>query len=164
MKLRSQLVFRNGANATIEKLQDNIKNKAATSYGPMNNTGEAANSLRYRFEENGTRLIVYSDMPGRSFNYLMTLEHGRGPGGFPPLDAIKQWIEQRGIQPMDISQDSLAFLIGRKIANQGTLVFRQGGNTGIISEVQTEDWIQENFIKPLELEFKMNIEKEFKEI
>lgn len=164
MKLKSQLVFRDGANATIDKLQENIQTKAPTQYGPMNNTGEAANSLRYRFEENGTRLIIYSDMPGRSYNYLMTLEHGRGPGGFPPLDNIKLWLQQRGIQPAGISQDSLAFLIGRKIANQGTLVYRQGGNTGIISEVQQEDWIQENFIKPLELEYKLQIEKEFKEV
>ena len=46
---------------------------------------------------------------------------GRRAGGFPPLDNIKQWIKDKPIDISgDISIDSLAFLIGRKIAEEGT--------------------------------------------
>jgi hypothetical protein len=151
--LKDQLAFRQGALNTISQLQSNIRDKAPTSYGPMNNTGEAALSLKYRWVAED-RVQIYSDMPNRSFNYLMTLENGRGPGKPPPTEPILKWIQQRGINPDDISQKSLAYLIARKIGNEGSLVFRQGGDTGIISEVQTDAWIFENFIKPLESDLK----------
>lgn len=161
--LRAQLVWREAANRTIEKLQENIRDKAPTQYGPMNNTGQAANSLRYRWV-GSDRLQIYSDMPGYRFNYIMTLETGRKPGKMPPSGSILKWLEERNINPPDISQKSLAFLIARKIGREGSLVYRQGGNTGIISEVQKEDWIVENFIKPIEQDLKQEIEKKLSEI
>lgn len=45
---------------------------------------------------------------------------GRNAGSFPNLGGIKQWIKDKGISLIDISLDSLAFLIGRKIARSGT--------------------------------------------
>jgi hypothetical protein len=45
---------------------------------------------------------------------------GRRPGKFPPVQAIMDWIKEKGIQPRDISQKSLAFIIARKIAKKGT--------------------------------------------
>ena len=160
MNLEAQLVWRNAANKTIDQLQRNIRGKSPTSYGPMNNTGDAALSLKYRWV-NETRMQIYSDMPGRSFNYIMTLEDGRKPGKMPPSSSILEWLEQRNINPPDISQKSLAFLIARKIGREGSLVFRLGGNTGIISEVQQEDWILDNFIRPLEKFFASEFENLF---
>ena len=158
--LKDQLAFRQGALNTISQLQSNIRDKAPTSYGAMNNTGEAALSLKYRWVEEG-RVQIYSDMPNRSFNYIMTLETGRGPTrpnaatGNPTVqESILTWIKQRGITPTGITQETLAYLISRKIHQEGTLLFRQGGNSGIISEVQTDAWILENFIKPLESDLK----------
>lgn len=57
------------------------------------------------------------------------IEHGRGPGKFPPPDVIESWITKKGIIPQapnipgppkipTIPQ--LTYLIGRKIANEGT--------------------------------------------
>lgn len=164
--LKDQLAFREGANRTIKKLQENIRDKSVTKYGSMNNTGEAALSLRYRWIGED-RIQVYSDMPSRSFNYIMTLETGRKPGKPPPIQTILEWMEQRGINPTDITKKSLAFLIARKIGNEGSLVFRirgGGGTTGIISEVQTNDWILENFIKPLEMDLKRSFEQVLSEI
>lgn len=146
--LKAQLIWRQAALKTISQLQSNIRDKSPTSYGPMNNTGEAAQSFKYRFVTD-THLQIYSDMPGRSFNYIMTLETGRKPGKQPPTGPILQWIQQRGINPTDISQESLAFLIARKIGREGSLLYRLGGKSGIISEVQTPQWIEENFIKPV---------------
>jgi len=159
--LRQQLVWREAANKTVDKLQENIRSKAPTNYGPMDNTGRAAESIEYRWLSE-TRLQIVSRMPGVRFNYIMTLETGRKPGKMPPPDSIQSWIEQRGIQPSGISQKSLAFLIARKIGREGSLVYRKGGNTGIISEVQREEWIVENFIKPIEQDIKQRLTEEIK--
>lgn len=163
MNLAAQLIWRNAANRTIAKVQQNIREKRPTQYGPMNNTGEAAESLKYRWV-NDKRIQIYSDMPGREFNYIMTLEDGRGPGGMPPTEPILEWVRQRGITPEGISQKSLAFLIARKIGREGSLVYRLGGNTGIISEVQSEAWILENFIKPIQEYIVSDFEKQLADI
>lgn len=160
--LKLQLAFREGANKTIDKLQSNIREKAPTYFGPMNNTGEAANSLNYRWVAED-RIQVYSDMPGQ-FNYIMTLETGRGPGKRPPTSPILEWIKSRGIKPVDISQENLAFLIARKIGLEGSLVFINRGNTGIISEVQSDQWILDNFIKPLEIELNRGFTEVLQEV
>lgn len=160
MNLKAQLIWRSSANKTIQQLQDNIRDKAPTSFGPMNNTGQAAMSFKYRWVSE-TRMQIYSDMPGMSFNYIMTLEDGRRPGKQPPTEPILKWVQERGITPSDISQESLAFLIARKIGREGSLVFRLGGNTGIISQVQSEDWILENFIRPLAQFYVSEFENQF---
>jgi hypothetical protein len=59
-------------------------------------------------------------------DYWQFLEHGRGPGKFPPPPAIRNWIEVKPVQPYPDSRgriptvDQLTFLIGRKIAEEGT--------------------------------------------
>ena len=52
------------------------------------------------------------------------MENGRGPGKFPPPDKILEWIRIKPIIPDDRggrlpTEQQLAFLIGRKIAEQG---------------------------------------------
>lgn len=59
-------------------------------------------------------------------DYGKYVENGRGPGKFPPMDKIKEWIEikpvaiQPGMNGRTPSIDQLTFLISRKIANEGT--------------------------------------------
>ena len=59
-------------------------------------------------------------------DYWQYVENGRGPGKFPPVDKIKEWIEVKPINPTPLSNgktpsvEQLSFLIGRKIANEGT--------------------------------------------
>ena len=59
-------------------------------------------------------------------DYWQYLEKGRGPGKFPPVDKIKEWIEVKPINPTPLSNgktpsvEQLSFLISRKIANEGT--------------------------------------------
>ena len=47
---------------------------------------------------------------------------GRRAGKMPPIENIKQWIVQKGIQPIkdNISVTSLAWAIAKKIAKDGT--------------------------------------------
>ena len=59
-------------------------------------------------------------------DYWQYLENGRGPGKFPPVDKIKEWIEVKPVNITPLSNgktpsvEQLSFLISRKIANEGT--------------------------------------------
>lgn len=59
-------------------------------------------------------------------DYWYYVENGRKAGKFPPLPKIQNWVEIKAIQPYPDangripSVEQLTFLIGRKIANEGT--------------------------------------------
>lgn len=48
------------------------------------------------------------------------IENGRGPGGFPPVNKIQYWVKEKLHETELPRVNSLAFLIGRKIAIYGT--------------------------------------------
>jgi len=54
--------------------------------------------------------------------YAAAVEQGTGPGGSPPLEAIRRWIRVAQITPRnpDMSERDLAFVIRRKIRREGT--------------------------------------------
>jgi len=77
-------------------------------------------------------------------DYSQQLETGRKAGRFPPINAIEQWIKDKGIANRiqgEISISSLAFLIARKIARNGWKREEHGG-VQLISEVVTDQRIQ----------------------
>lgn len=74
----------------------------------------------------------------KGMNYTYWMEHGRKAGKFPPINAIKKWIDDKNISYEGITKNSLAFLIARKIANEGTTV-----RPGIVSDAITEQRINE---------------------
>lgn len=84
-------------------------------------TGNLVNTAKSYVSWNGTVLSVSIDLP----DYWIYTENGRKPGKFPPLDKIKQWIKVKPILPRASkngklpSDESLAYLIGRKIATKG---------------------------------------------
>ena len=54
-------------------------------------------------------------------SYWYYIEHGRGPGKFPPPEAIQNWIRVKNIVPReDRTVPQVSYLIGRKIAREGT--------------------------------------------
>ncbi len=73
--------------------------------------GEAFNSL----EVKGNKLLGAS--------YLYYLDKGRAPGGWPPLSAIRDWIRNKLNIPVQ-EEKAAMFLIGRKIARDGTSIYR----------------------------------------
>lgn len=84
-------------------------------------TGDLINSVRLSIEvgeENISCILNVED-------YYYYVENGRGAGRFPPIQKIIQWVEAKGIQPYPTSDGrlpttpQLAYLIGRKIANEG---------------------------------------------
>lgn len=53
--------------------------------------------------------------------YWYYIEHGRGPGKFPPIQAIQHWMEVKHIVPReDRTVPQVSYLIARKIAKEGT--------------------------------------------
>lgn len=64
---------------------------------------------------------------------------GREPGQMPPIKDIEAWIERKGIKAVEstMSVSSLAYLIARKIAREGT----KDSGIDIYSEVITPERI-----------------------
>lgn len=55
---------------------------------------------------------------GSPLNYALPVELGTKPH-FPPLDALKDWVEKKlGVDPS--RSENVAFLVARKIAKRGT--------------------------------------------
>lgn len=99
-------------------------------------------------------------------SYIEQLANGRAPGKFPPIAAIEQWIHDKGIQAVDITVSSLAFLIARKIAREGTEYFKQGG-TELIEAVITPERVQGIINKVSRFyitEFELNVFNELKRL
>lgn len=87
----------------------------------MRASGKFANELNSSVKSNITS--IKGTIEGASHGYFM--EHGRGAtktltAGNPTLkQIIRKWIDDKGITPNNISKDSLAFLISRKIHREG---------------------------------------------
>ena len=137
-------IVKSFAQNVIQGIQSNIRTKQVTKYGAMNTTGTMADSLGYKWD--GKTLIIYS-----TEKYFTVLETGRKPGKQPPSDPIRKWIEAKGVA-RDISSKSLAFLIARKIGREGSLLYRKGGKSGIISEYINSKYIQDNLTDKFFLE------------
>lgn len=103
----------------------------------MRASGDWEKGKTVDISERGT--VVSGKIEG--LDYTEQLQFGRKPGRFPPIDAIEKWISDKGIAT-DIPIRSLAFLIARKIANEGTKYFRQGG-TDLIDSVITPERIDD---------------------
>jgi len=129
-------IVTNFAKGVIAGIQNNIRTKNVTQYGAMNTTGQMADSLGYKWD--GSSLVIYS-----TEQYFTVLETGRKPGKQPPLDPILKWIQAKNIAT-DIKDRSLAYLISRKIGKEGSLIYRQGGKSGVISDFINDQYIKEN--------------------
>lgn len=99
-------------------------------------TGKTADSVEESGDEFGFEITANAS--------LVTLIDGRRPTGngavkgSPSLkETIRQWIEDKGIQPDGISKDSLAFLIARSIHKKGTLLYQHGGKNNLFESIIT---------------------------
>lgn len=88
-------------------------------------SGRTIASLKVEITEDGGVLW------GRSA--FGTLETGRKGGKVPAgfWKIIRQWMDDKGIQVE--KPDSFAYLVARKIAKEGTQLFRNGGRSDIYS-------------------------------
>lgn len=82
-------------------------------------SGRTIASLKVEMTEDGG--VLWGRSP------FGTLETGRKPGKVPAgfWKIIRQWMDDKGIQVE--KPDSFAYLVARKIAKEGTQLFREGG-------------------------------------
>lgn len=91
----------------VEGFNDDIKSDLSSKN--IDNRGIASNSLRIETTKNSVKSI--------GVFYLTFLDKGRGPGKFPPPEVIAGWAATK---PVEINP----YLIGRKIAREGTEIFK----------------------------------------
>jgi len=100
-------------------------------------SGKTADSIEVVSKENEGQILAA--------RYISVLEDGRPPTrsgaakGNPTLrESIEEWLNQKAIIVSGITIKSLAFVIARKIHNEGNALFRAGGHSGVLSNVFTQ--------------------------
>ena len=102
-----------------EKFADLYKRKLTAD--DKKASGDLIDSIKTSIQTNGETLEVKLE----TADYYTFVEKGRKPGGkFPPLNVIEEWIQDKRIRRENRggrlpTQKQLAFLIGRKIAEEG---------------------------------------------
>lgn len=78
-----------------------------------NSKGSTKVSDTIEFRVNGYQVTILAE------DYLKYIDEGRSPGSFPPIQDIRRWIQDKGIQPANMSLDQLTYVISRSIAEKG---------------------------------------------
>lgn len=82
---------------------------------------ELSKSIKFNLQVNDTLF----EIEFQAASYWYFANYGRGPGKFPPMDRIEDWIRRRKITPYPTksgklpTRKQLAYLISRKIAKEG---------------------------------------------
>jgi len=140
--LSTEIIVKAFAEGVIKGIQDNIKNKQVTSYGSMNASGKMADSLGYSYD--GKTLKIFS-----SEKFFTVLETGRKAGKAPPSSVIEEWLDSKPVPLQGITKKSLAYLIARKIGKEGSLLYRNGGKSGVITDYTNAAYIKANLTDKL---------------
>lgn len=142
-ELSAEIVVRKFAESLIEGIQGAM---------PVS-SGKTKQSFFYRYD--GKRLQI-----GSTEGWVTVLEDGRRPGKRPPVAKIQEWVERE--MPSTKNPKSLAFAIAKKIGEEGSLLYRSGGNSGVLSDYINQDYVHENLTIPLKDEIVAQIVKIFK--
>lgn len=124
------------ADELLAACREQVRQQPVTRFGPVNASGQLAEGLRTEVlaTPTGYRLNLYAPA------YVLTLLYGRRPGAFPPLLQIEQWIVSKGIVPRPDAKGrvpstrSLAYLIGRKLAQKGNVIYQQGPPSALFAD------------------------------
>ena len=171
LTVSQEIVISNFAKELINRLSEAIRNKplARTSVryvngervtnnfsATANTTGKSIRSLSY--EITNEALIIKGE------ESIFTLIHGRKPtresGTGSVRDAIRDWVRAKGIVSDDISEESLVFLIARKIHREGSSIYirNNGGNSGLLTSV-----LNEQVLNDFNSKFTAQLIKEFEQ-
>lgn len=133
--LNTNEVLEKFGQVLVNEIKFALANKNLTGYGPSVASGDLIKSIRYEVKDG--ELIIYA------LEYIGALQYGRKPtengnNGGPTLrDRIRMWLDQKGIEGENISKDSLAYLIARKIHREGTSIYQKtnGQSSGLLDDV-----------------------------
>lgn len=136
------------SNQRINEIVQEIATMYRNALSMHRATGEAE-KFEYIIETPVNQFIVYFDL----VDYWEYIEYGRRPGKMPPISAIENWIRVKPIIPdsqngkvPDTRQ--LAFLIARKIGEEGTRGYHDLENTLAAADPLIEE-IKEEIIKEI---------------
>src|SRR5690625_2671987 len=90
-----------------EQIVEDIREHLRSSKGST----KVSDTIEFRV--NGYQVTVLAE------DYLKYIDEGRSPGTFPPVQDIKRWVQNKGIQPVNMSLDQLTYVISRSIAEKG---------------------------------------------
>lgn len=98
-------------------------------------SGKTAQSLEPEATDNTG--ILYGNIS------VNVLETGRKPGKPPHSSIIRQWIEDKRIftDKTDSEKNGIAYVIARRIGEQGTRLHIDGGKSGVLSSIITDERI-----------------------
>ena len=122
----------------VDLYRSNLKNSG------HNATGNLARTASFTVETPSGDLSVTIHLE----DYYRYVEEGRRPSSLPPIDSILSWIQAKHIMPREINgklptEQQLAYLIGRKIAQDGIAGTYDLANAQEAAKREFENEIQE---------------------
>lgn len=122
IKLIDQLV-----NQVCEELKADIREKPVTQYGAFYASGRLEASIRY--EVTVSEIAIFGE------DYYKAGEQGNPQGTRVSPAKIREWLKHKNIA----YKKGLEYAISNSIFQKGTVIFRQGGNTGLFSDTIGKD-------------------------
>jgi hypothetical protein len=119
----------------------------------LNASGEWVANVKTRVE--GQEGII----SGRQ--YSEQLVYGRRPGAMPPIAPLERWAQVKlGLSGTEAR--SAAFAIAKKIAKEGTEIYKEGGTDliEILSTPDTQQRIAQYLAQQMQAEVKLYLERE----
>lgn len=114
---------------TVQIIRGNLQSTGT------NASGETSQSLK-------SELVTDTRLQVSGKQYIYVVETGRKAGKMPPVSSIKAWLETGKIN-IQGSIDSAAWAISRKIAKEGSSLFRKGGREDIITPAISDQRVDE---------------------
>lgn len=151
------------ARNIIQELADHLAGQVGLELVQQghNNTGTLIESVRMTVTESLEGVVIECS----TLDYGTYLDTGRRPGKMPPVDALKKWVEQRGIASEQREIQSIAFAIGKAIEREGSPTrgaykfSKNGRRTNWINEVLAgnEEIIAEKIDAALTADYEVKI-------
>lgn len=107
--IEGQIITKN-----LESFNDEIKDDIIRK--GIKNTGGAASSLKV-VNKGNSYVSVGND-------YIEVLDTGRSPGKYAPVKNIQEWVRTKLGITDDKKMKQVAFLVNRKIKNEGTAIYK----------------------------------------
>lgn len=146
MFISTQMILQKYGPQWVEQLQDNIINDHAHgNYIPQALREKMAGSVEYKTDDNSFTILADQ--------WVFTYEYGRGPtvnqGDGAVRRNVRAYIRENNIQPQGykangdpIDEDTLAFFISRRIHEEGSRLFRDHAQSGVLSGVINDQNIE----------------------